>query len=124
MKGPPLLSPAFGASCEAVSTLSAAESSEAVAAVHRSTIAWLEGNFTVLATLSTQGAVHLSTLESIAVGLLRPAGSTTREAALGLVRVSLGVEEFLLLCGEHEVRTTINALKGLVCETHRMTSFR
>ena len=96
---------------------------EAIAAVDGTTVTWLERDFTVLPALSAYRTVHLSIL--VPVATIRPPGSpvpTTREAAFGLVRVAFGREELLFLSRENEVLAAVYTLKGLVCETHWVTS--
>jgi|GEM_PF-4843017 len=43
---------------------------------------------------------------------------STRRAALGVISIPLGSEEFLFLGGEGEIGTTITAIKQFVCRTH------
>jgi hypothetical protein len=72
------------------------------AAVHRSTITGLKGNFGVLATLGTYRRVHLAlsaTESSTALSFFCLSAWCT---TLGLIGKSLGLIEFLLFNGKRE----------------------
>src|SRR3989304_6023125 len=89
----------------------------AIAAVHGSVSAGLEGHFSVLATLSAYRREHLAPgLEAgtVLAGPLGPAGLAASRAAFGLIGIALRLEELLLVCAERELGATIDTLKCLV----------
>ena len=97
---------------------------EAITTVDGTSVTGLERDFAVLPALSTYRRIHLPILETVAaVGSRNPTVSTAGETTLGFVCITLGREELLLLGREYEVRTAVNTLQRLVCETHWMTSF-
>jgi ABC-type dipeptide/oligopeptide/nickel transport system permease subunit len=93
----------------------------AIATIHGSTFAGFERHLGIFAALRAGGCEHLP-LRPVAISLrfpCLPAGF----AALGLVSVASGGEEFLLFGTEGERGSAIGALDFLVLITHRMTSF-
>ena len=93
----------------------------AVAAVYWSVSSRLEGDFRVLPTLGAHCREHLATwCEATAIlgCALCSSCLTTSRAALRLVRVALGPEEFLLVGAKGELDATIDTLKCLVLGNH------
>jgi hypothetical protein len=83
----------------------------AIAAIHRTIIAGLEGHLSVLAAFCTGCRVHLSVATAGALTAFRLSGLTAGRATLGFVGIALGMEEFLLFCGEGERITAIGTLE-------------
>jgi hypothetical protein len=97
----------------------------AIPAVHGLISPWLERYLGFLATASACHGKHLALwpeTKTTATRTLRFPCSTAFRAALGLVSVAFGSEEFLLICGKSEVNTAVSTLDRLVCKTHWMTS--
>ena len=86
----------------------------AITAVHRSAFAGLKRYFGFLAALGTHYGVHLA--RSVAVAAtrtvaLRLSCLAAGRASLGLVGISFGPEELLLLGAEGEGSSAVGALK-------------
>ena len=98
----------------------------AIATVHRSIAARLKGYFSVFATLSACCRKH-SAWRPVAIaaisGAFRFPCLATFGTALGLISVTLGLEELLLVSAEGEGSATIGTLERFVLKAHRMTSF-
>lgn len=116
---------AAAAGATTAATTTTALAAEAVRAVDRTIAAGLEGYFCLLATLGTDGRVHLAfatvttaaiaapTIATAAVACSLAGRSARRATARGAE--ALGLIEFLLTLGEREGRAAIGASKGLVC---------
>ena len=84
-------------------------STEAVAAVNGTVVAGFKGNLTGVATLCTNGTVHLTGTAAIATRVVAFPCSTAGFATLGLIRKALLCKKLLLAGGEGELLSAIFA---------------
>ena len=85
---------------------------EALAAVHGTISAGLEGDLSLTAAAIADHGVHLA--GAIAVAVLSPTGSAAGGAAAGLILEALLSKELLLAGGEHELIAAVTAGQGFV----------
>ena len=91
-----------------------ADFAETFAAVYRAAFAGLEGDFGDFAALGAGSGVHLARLATAgAVPLGFPCLAAVR-AALGLIGIALGLEEFLLGSAEGKRGTAIGTLERFI----------
>jgi len=93
----------------------------AVAAIYRAVFTGLEGDLGILAALGAYYREHLARRSGAIAFTAHAPGSAdlaAAGAAFGLVLVTLGLEELLLLRTEGEGRAAVGALEFLVTEAH------
>ena len=100
-----------------------ADLTEAFAAIYRAAFAGLEGDFGLFAALGTNGGVHLAGFAASGAVTFGLPGLPAGGAALGLIGIAFGLEEFLLGGAERKRRAAIGTLECLVLKSQRMTSF-
>jgi hypothetical protein len=97
----------------------------AIATVHRSVTAGFKGYLGILTALGTFCREHLPlgsvARATVSITLCFPR-LATGGATLGLIGITFGSEEFLLLSAEGKGSPAIGTLERLVLKTHWMTS--
>jgi hypothetical protein len=86
----------------------------AISTIYRLVAAWLEGYFSLFATLRAGGGEHLPWSTAHAAAISKALGSPilpAGRASLRFIGVAFGSEEFLLFCGEGKGIAAIGALE-------------